>query len=1075
MINSEEIEKLCISAGELRSFRARKYVKEKRVNIDEICESDKYEKTIFAHVKGSNDNVYSVNVSVTHGKVSGYNCDCMDESRICKHILAVLLEVYNKYNDITILNKNTFKYKEFAQLMNSFSRSEDQKLNYIKGEVQLIPVIKPENYNRFSVSFKIGISKWYKIKNIVDFCTVLSNKESFYYGKNLEFVHMRDAFSEDSLRLLDFIVKYGDVIKYSNSNMQYSYYGGKVSESKVFLEGNTWDELFDILVGQKVNFDGYPIPFLFEESSMNNRFHIEDINDNECKLVNNIKFEFYVEGNKYIYVAEDNKLIKYIENTDTVRSLLAVFFSNDIEEIVFSKKELPSFFTLVFPRVKKFVSLDKLSEESLEKYMPKELAVKLFLDIAKSGNILCDVKFCYGDDEFNPFNNAEDYVARNSISEQVVMECFKNTGFKIDNENHNLFLDDEEKIYDFLTRGINYYMEKFEILATDNFKAMDIKHPRIGTIGVKIENNLLNVNFSSLDFDMSEVKEIMTKYKLKKKYHRLKDGTFLTLEENKDIEFIDDLLTGAGVDFKNFEKNEIRLPIHRSLYLNKLLDSDKTKKVSKDDSFKKIVREINDVSGDENIKMPDKMEDVLRFYQKTGYKWLKTLDSYGFGGVLADDMGLGKTLQVISVILSYKESGGDKTSIVVCPSSLVLNWDREIKKFAPSISVLIISGSANDRHDKIMHFNEYDLVITSYDSLKRDIDLYTAINADFKFVVADEAQYIKNGNTQNAKSLKSLEAEIRFALTGTPIENSLAELWSIFDYIMPGYLFSYNKFKRNYELPIIREGSQSCMNKLKMMIEPFILRRHKKDVLTELPEKTITLMYNDMEENQKKIYLNYLMQTKNELKSEIETGVFEKNKIKILALLTRLRQICCHPGLFIDNYYGASGKLEQCMEIIKDATAGGHKILLFSSYTSMFDILETELNRENIKYFKLTGQTKVDERIKLVEEFNKNPDIKVFLISLKAGGTGLNLTGADVVIHYDPWWNIAAENQATDRAYRIGQKNNVQVYKLITKDSIEEKIQELQDKKLKLIDDVLSTEETFINKLSKEDILALFE
>lgn len=311
-------------------------------------------------------------------------------------------------------------------------------------------------------------------------------------------------------------------------------------------------------------------------------------------------------------------------------------------------------------------------------------------------------------------------------------------------------------------------------------------------------------------------------------------------------------------------------------------------------------------------------------------------------------------------------------------------------------------------------------------------------------------------------------------MTGTPIENSLAELWSIFDYIMPGYLFTYKKFKQLYEIPIIKDNDQNMINKLKMMIEPFVLRRVKKEVLKELPEKSVTILNSEMEGEQLKIYMSYLAQARNEAIQEINNNGIEKSQIKILALLTRLRQICCHPSLFIENYTGESSKLNQCIEIVKDAVKGGHKILIFSGYTSMFNIIEGNLNKEGIKYYKLTGKTKVDERVSLVEDFNNNEDVKVFLISLKAGGTGLNLIGADMVIHYDPWWNMSAENQATDRAYRIGQKNNVQVYKLITKNSIEEKIYNLQEKKSKLIDSMLSTETTFINKLSKEDIMNLF-
>ena len=292
---------------------------------------------------------------------------------------------------------------------------------------------------------------------------------------------------------------------------------------------------------------------------------------------------------------------------------------------------------------------------------------------------------------------------------------------------------------------------------------------------------------------------------------------------------------------------------------------------------------------------------------------------------------------------------------------------------------------------------------------------------------------------------------------------------------MPGYLFTYRKFKNMYETPIVRESNESVVGKLKMLIEPFILRRSKKEVLTELPDKTVTVLNNEMGEEQRKIYINYLLQVKQDISEKIKYSGYEKNKMQILAALTRLRQICCHPSLFINGYNEGSSKLEQCMEIIQEGTNAGHKILLFSGYTSMFDFIEKELKKRNIRYFKLTGATKVEDRIKLVDEFNNNSDIKVFLISLKAGGTGLNLTGADMVIHYDPWWNISTENQATDRAYRIGQKNNVQVYKLITKNSIEEKIYELQEKKEELANNMLDTKTTFVNKLSQDEIMKLFE
>lgn len=415
-----------------------------------------------------------------------------------------------------------------------------------------------------------------------------------------------------------------------------------------------------------------------------------------------------------------------------------------------------------------------------------------------------------------------------------------------------------------------------------------------------------------------------------------------------------------------------------------------------------------------------------------------------------------------------------KASLVVCPSSLSLNWQNEAIKFTKDLKTMVIGGTLRERKKQIDEIENYDLVITSYDLLKRDVELYQNKEYSFRFIIADEAQYLKNSNTQNAKAIKQIKADTRYALTGTPIENSLAELWSIFDFIMPGYLFTYRKFKSLYEMPIVRDNDEKALDRLKMLIEPFVLRRNKKEVLTELPDKTITVLNNEMREEQKNIYLSYLLKAKQELAEQIELNGYESAHMQILAALTRLRQICCHPSLFIKDYKEGSSKLEQCIEIIEQATTSGHKILLFSGYTSMFEIIEKELKQRNIPYLKLTGSTKIEERTKLVDEFNQDAQIKVFLISLKAGGTGLNLTGADMVIHYDPWWNVSTENQATDRAYRIGQKNNVQVYKLITKNSIEEKIYELQEKKARLADNMLDTKATFINKLSKDEIMNLF-
>ena len=881
--------------------------------------------------------------------------------------------------------------------------------------------------------------------------------------------------------LLEFILKYAEIIKYSNETVgSYGKYMRTMSNEYITISNTGLDEIFEVLKNKKILFkrDALDEEIVFEAHNPDIKFTVEQESNGDYILTPNIDVFSYdiLQGSSYIYMLTKKALYRCDKTfAETILKLLSVYRENYTPQIRFKREELPSFCSLVYPKLKDEISLDKLDESIINKYVPQELYIKLYLDYDKNNYIVADIKFVYGDVEFNPLKDTNISVARDVAKENEYLDIFVNTGFMLDKENGRLILADEEKIYNFLSEEIGLYMHKFEVLATDTFKQREIKKPKIGNIGIKLENDLLKIDLSKIDFNIEEIKSIMQKYKLKKKYHRLKDGSFLELEENETMDFIGSLLENEDISYKQIQEGELEMPISRGMYLDRLIQNLNTN-VEKNDEYKKMVNQISKREIEDKIELPKGLTSELRQYQIIGFKWLKILDNYKFGGILADDMGLGKTIQLLAVIQSYlEEEKNPNPSIVVCPSSLSLNWKNEINKFAPNIKTVVIHGNAEERANQIGNIEKYNLVITSYDLLKRDIEEYKAQNYTFKYIIADEAQYIKNNNTQNAKVIKEIKAETRFALTGTPIENSLSELWSIFDFIMPGYLYSYRKFKEIYEVPIVKESDEWVLKKLKMLIEPFILRRTKQGVLTELPDKTVSILNNEMQDEQLKIYTSYMANAKREVNEELKENGFEKSQMKILALLMRLRQICCHPSLFISNYTGESSKLNQCIEVIKDAVLSGHKILLFSSYSSMLEIIGEELKNENIKHFKLTGQTKVGDRLKLVEEFNNSSDIKVFLISLKAGGTGLNLIGADMVIHYDPWWNLSAENQATDRTYRIGQKKNVQVYKLITKDSIEERIYELQEKKAELAKSMLSTETTFINKLTREDIMSLFD
>ena len=1099
LVNNEIITELYENAGDTRYQKALEYVKDKRVTITNVNYENKNNFELAATVKGSNG-TYNVYAKIEEGEIKDIKCSCPDNTQnycTCKHILAMFIEfIDNSIYEELYANQPVKKHETntkmdhrgFKQMITAFYNTEvetiDEEEEVIKERknIKIVPsIIFDSYYKEMKVEFKLGIDKFYKIKSLSDFYTSMLNKENLKYGNKLEFIHTRENFAKESLPILDFVLKHAEVIKYVNSsgNAGYRYYGKVLSDNCIILSNTGIDEFFEIVKGKKLEIVQEKGKIAFIPGTPNIKFKLTEVSDGEFALTQKEDvFEYHVlEGKEYIYVILDEYIYRCDKNyKNTVIKLLEIYKKNFIREIRFNKKELPDFFSLVLPKMREYIDTSNIDTEKLKDYIPKDLDVKMFLDFDKNNYIIAELKFIYGDIQFNPLDLENiPKVARNVIQESNCLNMCRKTGFLLDSANKRFVLVTDDAIYKFLSQDINNYTEKYEVLVTDNFKTKEIRQPKLGTVGVKIENNLLNIDLTGLDFDRSELKEILAKYNLKKKYHRLKDGSFLDLEQNDDIKFLNSLEYGMEVDYKDLEKGKIRVPVYRSLYLNKLLENVKNVEIQKDKEYKEIVNNIDEREYDDEITPPAGLNCTLRYYQKVGYKWLKILDDYRLGGILADDMGLGKTVQLISLLLDYKANAKVKLpSIVITPSSLALNWKSEIEKFAKDIKVLVIRGTSEEREKQIKQIPEFDLVITSYDLLKRDMEIYRREDILFKFQIADEAQYIKNSNTQNAKSLKTINAQTKYALTGTPIENSLAELWSIFDYIMPGYLFTYKKFKQLYEIPIMRDNDQEAMEKLKMMIEPFVLRRVKKDVLKELPEKSITVLNNEMQGEQLEIYLSYLAQAKKEAMTEIEGNGFEKSQIKILALLTRLRQICCHPSLFLENYMGESSKLTQCIEIVKDAIAGKHKILIFSGYTSMLNIIEGNLAKEGISYYKLTGQTKVDERVKLVNDFNNNPDVKVFLISLKAGGTGLNLIGADMVIHYDPWWNMSAENQATDRAYRIGQKNNVQVYKLITKNSIEEKIYELQEKKSKLIDNMLSTQTTFINKLNKDDIMELF-
>lgn len=606
-----------------------------------------------------------------------------------------------------------------------------------------------------------------------------------------------------------------------------------------------------------------------------------------------------------------------------------------------------------------------------------------------------------------------------------------------------------------------------EVYYSEDFKKLQVKN--LGSMGLSlsIDEALIYMNINLENISDEELAEILEAINNKKKYYKLKNGSIINLSSLESEKFID-FLSNMNIDTSSIKNGLFEIPLNKCLYIENYLKEKGFDNVEIDKRLSDFMDKVSKPLETE-LTFEEKLNGVLRSYQKDGVKWLKCMAKHSFGGILADDMGLGKTLQVLAFILSDKDR--KLPCLVVAPSSIIYNWKIEAEKFAPQLKVLVITGVKERRTMLIAASNDYDMIVTSYGAVRNDIEAYKKLR--FSYIFVDEAQNIKNPLTINANSVKSLVASCCFAITGTPIENNLTELWSIFDFVMPGFLKDKNSFAVDLGEPVVKGGNKEKADQLSRLIKPFILRRLKREVLKELPEKIETNYFAEMKEEQKKIYAAYYKSFKEELIPKIEEFGIEKNHIEILAALTRLRQICAHPATFLDDYTGGSGKLELAMDIIIQSIDSGHSILVFSQFTKMLKIIRNELENSGINYYYLDGSMKPEERMMEIDNFNSDREA-VFLISLKAGGTGLNLTKADVIIHFDPWWNPAVEDQASDRAHRMGQKNVVQVYKLLTEGTIEEKIANLQDRKRDLIESIIKPGENNTDKLWEDDLRELF-
>ncbi|MFC5470763.1 SNF2 helicase associated domain-containing protein, partial [Cohnella suwonensis] len=699
----------------------------------------------------------------------------------------------------------------------------------------------------------------------------------------------------------------------------------------------------------------------------------------------------------------------------------------------------------VVPGLMSLGSVD-VSQAVNERIFQAPLKAKLFLDRVRD-RLLAGLEFHYGDIIVNPLEEggngrgADRILVRDSEREARILELMDESGFVRTESGY--FMDEEEPEYEFLYRVVPQLETMLQVYATTAVKSrlyVPNSPPRI-KVDSDEKTDWLDCKFEFEGIPQTEIRNVLRALGEKLKYYKLPGGAFVPLE-SRDYEEIVRFMNDVGAREADLTEDGMRLPVVRGLHL---VDAERPgRSIVLGKSFRELLSRMRNPDS-LDFPVPDSLAPVLRDYQKLGYQWLRTLAHYRFGGILADDMGLGKTLQsiayLVSVLPEIRQSG--MPAIIVCPASLTYNWRNELRRFAPEVRVAIADGSKTERTRALKRLAATDVLITSYPLLRRDVADYAGIA--FHTLFLDEAQAFKNHYTQTAQAAKSLQAIHRFALTGTPVENAVEEVWSIYEVVFPGLFPDRKTFAEMSREAVARR------------IRPFLLRRMKTDVLAELPEKIESVQSSEMLPEQKKLYLAYLAKLRKEtLKHLNEDRLFglQSNRIKILAGITRLRQLCCHPALFVEDYEGSSAKFEQLLEILEECRASGKRALVFSQFTEMLKLIGRELGAQGVPFFYLDGETPSQERVEMSDRFNDG-ERDLFLVSLKAGGTGLNLTGADTVILYDLWWNPAVEQQAADRAHRMGQKNVVHVLRLLAQGTVEEKMHTIQQRKKNLVDEIV--------------------
>ncbi|SDH81948.1 Superfamily II DNA or RNA helicase, SNF2 family [Alteribacillus persepolensis] len=1018
------------------------------------------------------------------GELQEGSCSCpayQEGMDVCKHMAAVLLSL------APTEQKATHKNRQHRQKVNKPApESETEKtaslrklfVDYFAGRMQTVESVGEVLETEFTLAFhtdyyqpqeqfftielRIGTDKLYVVKDIEALLTAMRQRSLLPFTKKFTFDPTYHYFEEADLRALREIESIIRNQRWSGRQTSF-FYTEKQSPSEITVPPVAAENMLRALsdcsnayikpaVGNRVPFvikKEWPGSFALHQT---NRYYYLSYSSFEYPPKKISLTPFYI---------WNDRLYETNENDQQTMLLFHMLMDTPNGRLPLEKGELEQVYANVIESLNTQNRLI-INNEITDQVEQHALHRKVYLE-RKNEALLAEPLFTYGPHTLHAVTEErntpekEAFIARETKKEEELLQVIESAGFHWNGE--ALSLTDEETIFTFFSTTLPELKD-----IADVFMTKDVEQLIVPAASISIESSLdeslgwLDVSFQTDDLNEDDLYDLMMSLKEKKRYHKTSDGRFISLHHDF-LQNIQAMFDDTNTSPEDLENNRLRLPAYKAFQVDKYVNTGR--QWHKDESVERL---LTDIRSPETFQapLPASLTGVLRDYQEKGFHWFKALTTYGFGGILADDMGLGKTLQTLTYILSERQERPDAPPfLVIAPSSLVYNWEKEAHTFTPELNVQIIHGSKAARQQQIESIEQNtDICITSYPLVRRDIDLYE--NVTFHGLILDEAQALKNYTSKTFRAVRNIQTEKAFALSGTPIENKIDELWSLFAILMPGLFPDVQSFKA------------LSPDTIRHRVSPFILRRTKSEVLTELPDKIETTIHCDLTKTQRETYVAYLNRIKEETAAQLQTGTFQQNRMNILSNLTRLRQLCCHPGMFLEEYNGGSGKLEELMNFMKDAHENEQRVLIFSQFTSMLSIIRDAFDKKGISYYYLDGQTPSHERLHMTDQFNEGKK-EAFLISLKAGGTGLNLTGADTVILFDLWWNPAVENQAADRAHRIGQTDTVQVMKMIAQGTIEEKIQSLQEKKKALFDQVIQSGETNLSSLSEEDIREILE